>query len=75
MSKRKTGVEWKEFPSNENHWHGKVVDRYRYQVLCNVCKSRGPLAKSEEEALDLYQLNRKMYGEGTDASKLHTTTE
>mgnify|MGYP003595451690 CR=1 FL=1 len=57
ISKRRTGTEWAQFPSKENHWHGKVVDRYRYQVLCNKCKARGPLAKSEQEARDVYKLH------------------
>jgi len=69
ISKRRTGQDWASFPSEENHWHGRVVDRYRYQVLCNKCKARGPLAKSEEDALELYQLNRKVYGEYIDGVK------
>ena len=64
VTQRKTGQDF--IPSTDHEGYakfnyGKVVSRYRFQVLCNKCKARGPLAKSEQEARDAY--------------KLHTTTE
>lgn len=61
ISKRQTGTDWLSTPTEHNKWDGKMVARYRYQVICNKCKSRGPLMKSEQEARDAY--------------KIHTTTE
>lgn len=64
VTQRKTGQDF--VPSNEHEgsakfYYGKVVSRYRFQVICNKCKARGPLMKSEQEARDAY--------------KIHTTTK
>lgn len=55
ISKRQTGTDWLREPTEYNKWNGRMIARYRYQVLCNKCRSRGPLAKSEQEARDAYR--------------------
>jgi hypothetical protein len=56
VSKRRTGIDWIK-GTEESFWKGKAVDRYRYQVLCNKCKARGPLASTEQEARDAYRIH------------------
>lgn len=68
ITSRKTGRDWISTPTERNKYDGKMVDRRRFYVICNRCHSKGPLAKTEADAKDLYQLNRKEHGVGTDGS-------
>jgi len=54
IASRKTGINRILKPGDE-FWKGRATDRIRYYVMCNRCHSKGPLSKSEQEAIDAYR--------------------